>query len=390
MSSSEINVTPFSATDPVKATVTSVGGASAGGTASSNKPTITGTGEPGQVVNLYDGVRWLGSTTVASDGTWSIAAPNALKAGNHWFTAICVGADGVNGLSSEPVSVKVPAESSTIPPTPAIGGVIDNVGPVKGNVASGGSTDDSKPIFTGSGANAGDIITIKDGSAPIGSAIVKPDGTWSVTPDVSLGNGPHSITAVEKNPSTGATSSPSPVYPITVDATVPNPPVVHITDPSTGGNVPNGGITGNPSPVISGTGKPGDIVTVTDNGTPIGSTTVKPDGTWTFTPTPSLGNGSHNIGATETNPATGATSTPSTGTSINVDTSVPAAPAIGGVTDNVGPVTGNVASGGTTDDSEAHLHRQRRPRRRHHHHQGRQHTHRLGHRQARRHLVRHA
>ena len=113
MSSNDNTVTTFSATDPVKATVTSVGGASAGGTASSNKPTITGTGEPGQVVNLYDGGRWLGSTTVASDGTWSITATTALKAGKHWFTAICVGADGVNGLSSEPVSVTVPADRRT-------------------------------------------------------------------------------------------------------------------------------------------------------------------------------------------------------------------------------------------------------------------------------------
>ena len=237
---------------------------------------------------------------VASDGTWSIAATTALKAGKHSFTAICVGADGVNGLSSEPVSVTVPADSSNIPPTPAIGGVIDNVGPVKGNVTPGGSTDDPKPTFTGSGAKPGDIITIKDGSTPIGSAIVKSDGTWSVTPDVSLSNGPHNITAVEKNPSTGATSSPSTATTITVDTTVPNPPSIgHITDPATGVNVPPGGTTGNPSPVISGTGKPGDIVTVTDGDKPIGSTTVGPDGDWSITPTPPLGEGEHNIGATK-------------------------------------------------------------------------------------------
>jgi large repetitive protein len=99
----------------------------------------------------------------------------------------------VNGLSSEPVSVTVPADSSNIPPTPAIGGIIDHVGPVQGKVAPGGSADDPKPTFTGRGAKPGDIITIKDGSTPIGSAIVKPDGTWSVTPDTALGNGPHTI-----------------------------------------------------------------------------------------------------------------------------------------------------------------------------------------------------
>ncbi len=290
MSSNDNTVTTFSATDPVKATVTSVGGASAGGTASSSKPTITGTGEPGQVVNLYDGVRWLGSTTVASDGTWSITATTALKAGKHSFTAICVGADGgqwslVRAGQRDGAGrfVEHPADAGHRRHHRSRWSR-------QGNVAPGGSTDDPKPTFTGSGAKPGDIITIKDGSTPIGSAIVKPDGTWSVTPDASLGNGPHNITAVEKNPSTGATSSASTAYPITVDTTVPNPPSIgHITDPTTGGNVPDGGTTGNPSPVISGTGKPGDIVTVTDGDKPIGSTTVGPDGTWSITPTPPLG-----------------------------------------------------------------------------------------------------
>ena len=191
-----------------------------------------------------------------------------------------------------------------MPAAPAIGGVIDNVGPVKGNVASGGTTDDPKPVFTGSGAHAGDIITIKDGSAPIGSAIVKPDGTWSVTPDVSLGNGLHNITAVGKNPTTGATGPASTAYPITVDTTVPAAPAISgITDqagPVTG-NVASGGFTDDSRPIISGSGKPGDIVTVSDNGLPIGSATVNGSGNWSVTPVNALNNGSHNITATDNN-----------------------------------------------------------------------------------------
>ncbi len=50
-----------------------------------------------------------------------------------------------------------------MPTAPVIGGVTDHVGPVTGNVAPGGSTDDSKPTISGSGAKPGDIIIIKDG-----------------------------------------------------------------------------------------------------------------------------------------------------------------------------------------------------------------------------------
>ncbi|WP_256982784.1 Ig-like domain-containing protein, partial [Caballeronia sordidicola] len=73
---------------------------------------------------------------------------------------------------------------------------------------------------------------------------------------------------------------------------------------------------------------------------------------WSFKPAIPLADGAHDITATQANPATGKVSLPSGDWPFNVDTSVPAAPTISGVTDNVGPIQGPVPAHGTTDDND--------------------------------------
>jgi hypothetical protein len=50
-----------SAQDLSKAVITSVGSATGGGTANSSKPVVAGTAPVGGTVNIYDGVRLLGT-----------------------------------------------------------------------------------------------------------------------------------------------------------------------------------------------------------------------------------------------------------------------------------------------------------------------------------------
>ena len=245
-----------------------------------------------------------------------------------------------------------------MPAAPVIA-ITDHVGPVTGNVASGGTTDDSHATISGSHGKPGDIVTVSDNGLPIGSATVDADGNWSVTPVNALGNGAHSITAVEKNPATGATGPASTAYPITVDTNVPGAPSIGTVVDHTGaiqGNIANGGTTDETKPIINGTGaKSGDIVTVSDNGSVIGSATVGADGKWSFTPATALANGSHSITATEKNPATGATSPASAGFGFTIapDVLPPSqTPTITGVADHVGSIQGNIASGGQTDDTK--------------------------------------
>ena len=58
----------------------------ANGTKTSNtKPTITGTGEPGATVTVYDGETSIGTALVGSDGKWSLTPATELARGAHAF-----------------------------------------------------------------------------------------------------------------------------------------------------------------------------------------------------------------------------------------------------------------------------------------------------------------
>src|SRR5690606_30675342 len=95
---------------------------------------------------------------------------------------------------------------------------------------------------------------------------------------------------------------------------------------------------------------PGDTITLYDDTTAIGSTTVAADGTWSITPEAPMADGSHSLTVTATDPA-GNVSPPGAPYVIIVDTSAPAAPTIDNFTDNVGSITYTMGSGDSTDDT---------------------------------------
>jgi hypothetical protein len=329
---------------PSKAVITSVGGAIGGGTANSTKPVINGTADAGTIVNIYDGVRLLGSTTVAANGTWSFTPSTDLKGATHSFTAISIDSQGNWGSSSDPMSVVV---SATAPAAPVITGLIDSVGAVTGPITNGMTTDDPRPVLNGTG-KAGDVIKLFDNGVQIGSATVGADGKWSVKPTADLTKGNHDIYATET--SSGGTSGQSAHTTFKFDATVPSKPVINGMTDDSGLPITPGGATADLRPEMSGTGTPGDTITMYDGPKPIGSTTVGPDGKWVVKPTQDLQPGTHDIYVVETSPA-GVPSVPSDHTGIVVDTSTPAAPVISNVVDNVGSITGAIAKGGFTDDT---------------------------------------
>ncbi|NKI70678.1 Biofilm associated protein A, partial [Collimonas pratensis] len=115
------------------------------------------------------------------------------------------------------------------------------------------------------------------------------------------------------------------------------------TEPHTG-PIPDGGVTNDNQPVLIGTGDPGDIITIIDNGKPIGSTIVDDDGNWTFKPDTPLDDGDHDIIVIGKDPD-GNESDPSPPHTIIVDTTPPNAPVIDGADDNVG-VTGPIPNNG--------------------------------------------
>nr|WP_131798055.1 BapA/Bap/LapF family large adhesin [Enterobacter roggenkampii] len=87
-----------------------------------------------------------------------------------------------------------------------------------------------------------------------------------------------------------------------------------------------------------------------NNGTQIGTTTVDVNGNWSFTPTTPLGDGSYALRAYATD-AAGNASANSSVFAFTVDTAAPGVPVVTSVVDDIGPVTGTLTSGNSTNDA---------------------------------------
>ncbi|EAZ52410.1 hypothetical protein PACG_00846 [Pseudomonas aeruginosa C3719] len=244
----------------------------------SNGTEISGTAEAGATVILTDGGgNPIGQATADGSGNWTFTPGTPLANG----TVINAVAQDPAGNTSGPASVTVDAIA---PPAP----VID---PSNGVVISGTAEAGATVILTDGGGN------------PIGQATADGSGNWSFTPGTPLTNGTV-INAVAQD-AAGNTSGP---VSTTVDAVAPATPVI---DPSNGVE-------------LSGTAEPGVRVILTDgNGNPIGQTLADGSGSWSFTPSTPLANGTV-VNAVAQDPA-GNTSGPA---STTVDTVAPATPVI--------------------------------------------------------------
>ena len=308
-------------------------------------PTFNGKGKPGDIVTLYDGDKVVATTTVNTDGTWSITPQNELGGGTHTLTLTESNALGESEKSS-PVTLKI---VTTGPATPRALKVTDNVGDIVGEVQPNGDTDDNKPEISGMGT-PGTKVKVMDGVKELGTVDVKADGTWTLTPTDALSEGAHSITTVTVD-AAGKQSVPTGAYVINVDTIAPAKPSLPAATDNVGtatGAIVNGTTTDDASPDFSGTGVPGDKIRVLDGTTLLGEATVGTDGKWNFTPTKPLGNGAHSITLVEIDPA-GNKSEPSPALTFNVDASAVTV-AITKVLDNQGAVTADVSNNGVTDD----------------------------------------
>jgi hypothetical protein len=218
-----------------------------------------------------------------------------------------------------------------------------------GGSATGGSISSTTPVITGT-ADAGDVVSIYDGVRLLGTAIVAANGTWSFTPTTPLKAGNHSFAAIPTD-SQGNHGASSNVVTAAIGSSAPATPGTPTVTDDKGHTIPAGGTTADSTPTFSGTGTAGDTITVYDNGTAIGSTTIAGDGTWSWTPTKPLPSGDNSIVIIETNPA-GTPSSGSTPIHVVVDTSVPATPPAPTFTDDSGHA---IPAGGTTADATPHI-----------------------------------
>ncbi|POT56297.1 Ig-like domain repeat protein [Citrobacter amalonaticus] len=348
------------ATAPVAPVITSVADNTApvigvvpnGGSTNETRPTITGSGEAGSTISIYNGSTLVGTTLVQAGGTWSFTPATPLAAGSWNLTATATDTAGNTGPASDVRSFTI---DTTAPVAPAVTTVFDDKGPITGNLSSGQITDDTRPTLSGtSEPNA--TIRIFDNGTLLSEFSANGSGNWSYTPTADLATGNHVITVTAVD-AAGNVSPPSNSFTFVVDTTAPLVPVITlVTDdvaPGTGA-LTNGQSTNDPTPTFSGTGEAGATITLYENGTALGTTMVLANGTWSVA-TSTLGSGTHTITAVATD-AAGNASAATGGFTLTVDTTTPVAPVLTTVVDDIaGGVVGNLTSGQVTNDSRPTL-----------------------------------
>ncbi|MFD5430258.1 Ig-like domain-containing protein [Streptomyces sp. NPDC127084] len=178
--------------------------------------------------------------------------------------------------------------------------------PVITSPADGSTVNDSTPTFTGTGG-AGDTVTVTDeNDNVICSATVDGSGNWTCTAATPIADGEHTFTPTATNAFGSTVGEP---VTVTID-TVEPPTAPVITSPADGSTIRCGerpsassdsARTGRRCTIVfTGTGGPGDTVTITDeNDTVVCTAIVDDSGNWTCTAT--VTRGVHTFTPTATN-----------------------------------------------------------------------------------------
>ncbi|MFV7477277.1 BapA/Bap/LapF family large adhesin [Enterobacter pseudoroggenkampii] len=324
---------------------------SSGQSTDDTTPTLNGTATANATVTVYENGQPVGTVQADGTGAWSFTPSAPLASGSHTWTATVTDAAGNVSPTSPDFTLII---DTAAPNAPVISQAIDDVGSLTGPLTSGQTTDDTVPRLVGTSEPFA-TVKIYEGTTLVGTGTADSGGNWSILLTTTLASGPHSFTA-QATDAAGNTSVSSSSFSLTVDTTPPALPVLtSIVDDVGNAATPiaNGGITNDAQPTLSGTAEAGSTVKIFDNGVQIGSVTAT-GGAWSFTPSPALSNGAHNLTFTATD-AVGNASAPTAGYVINVDTLPPAAPVISSVIDDVGSVTGPVTGTNPTNDTRPTL-----------------------------------
>ncbi len=214
--------------------------------------TVSGTGTPGDELEILNNGEVVGTATVGKDGKWSFALPAAAGAAS-------LVARTPDGTTTDPVAFTVEGTPTGVAITAPRNNATVTLDP-NGNVTISGT------------GTPGDELEILNNGEVVGTATVGEDGKWSFALPAAAG----AASLVARTPD-GTTTDP-------VAFTVGDAPdtTLRITAPA--GTQPVTLLPGTPTGTITlrGTGTPGDTIEILDNGAVVGTTTVRPDGTWRF------------------------------------------------------------------------------------------------------------
>ncbi len=273
-------------------------------------PTITGTGEAGSVVTLYDGGVSYGSATVNGLGVWSIAT-GTLVPGTRTLTASAIDRAGNSSVASAGLVITIDT-SAAAPGTPSL--VVDSGASSTDRLINTGS-----PTLTGT-AEANGLVRLYDGVSLIGSGTANGSGIWTIAA-TGLGAGVHALSARMVD-AAGNTSDPSAALTITIDTTAPGAPGTPSLSAGSNSGSTSDRITSVFTPTLTGSAEANSILTLYDGTTALGSVTADGNGAWSTT-TPSLADGAHTLSVVALDLA-GNTSAASTALTVTIDTTAAA------------------------------------------------------------------
>ncbi len=287
-------------TQPLSPIITSP----ANGTAiNTTTPLVVGTAPATSTVRVFvDGVL-VGTVVSDAAGAWQyqLTAGQALSVGAHELSARTV---SVTNVESAP-AISLVTVDLTAPAAPAI------TAPT-----SGQKVNSSSPIVKGTSEPFATISVTLDANAPL-TTVADASGAWSLQlTGVSEGN--HQVAASARD-TAGNLGPSSAAVPFVVDTTAPVAPV--LLTPTAGQALSTA------RPVISGTSEAGATVEVFVDGVLVGSTLANGSGSWAFTPTVDVVEGSH-VATAHAVDAAGNRSVESQPRAFTIDQTAPAAPKI--------------------------------------------------------------
>ncbi|HEX5500604.1 MAG TPA: Ig-like domain-containing protein, partial [Thermomicrobiales bacterium] len=163
------------------------------------------------------------------------------------------------------------------PPAPVLTNVV-------GQPVNGGK------IEVQGGGEAGDTLTLYEGTKQVGSGTVAADGTFDIITTSTFTDGTHPLTATETD-AIKRVSAASAGLSVAVDPGAPTLAGV-VGQPVNGGTIE-----------VKGSGEAGDKVALFEGTTQVGSGTVAGNGAFDVTTTDTFGDGLHALTATETDAA---------------------------------------------------------------------------------------
>lgn len=262
-------------------------------------PTLTGTGEAGARIDIFDTAAVvavtnpsgkIGSTVVKSDGTWSFLAAS-ITYGNHSITTTQTDVAGTTSASSSVYTIALPTAAPLAPALTLLAAddTGTGIGMLNGNnVNYAADNVTSKTSVTIQGTStAGDTIQVfaQSGSnyTLVGTATVAANGTWSLSGVALAVNA--STTLVAKASNAVGSSGYGTALTLTNDNVAPAAPTVGLaaaSDTGVQGDIrTSNGLAGD-SITLSGTAEPGALITIKSGATQVNATNVYADanGSW--------------------------------------------------------------------------------------------------------------